>query len=248
MLFPHAPGGLPCNAWIPLVAHASRRANAASIDLATSRDGLPRPWSGLGAAEPRRRTFAAGILPFAHCVSAALRPPGFACSHSPPAGLGSPSQSRPVSVPLCGARLQACECGFNRPRDVARWIASPLEWARGCRAPPSDVRCGHPALRSLRVRCASPSGLRLLPQPAGGARQPLAIATRIGAPLWRTPPGARTRHQSTSLPCGARLQACECGINRPRDLLRGTASPRRGQVFRSGFQVRPVSFVGPSPS
>jgi len=41
-----------------------------------------------------------------------------------------------------------------------------------------DVRLGPPGLGSLRVRCASPSWLRLLPQPARGHGQPLAVDLR----------------------------------------------------------------------
>jgi len=43
-----------------------------------------------GLPVPLRRTFASGILPSAHCMSAALRHPGSACSHSPAPGHGQP--------------------------------------------------------------------------------------------------------------------------------------------------------------
>jgi hypothetical protein len=40
---------------------------------------------------PSRWTFASALPASAHCVSAALRHPGSACSHSPLEGTGSPS-------------------------------------------------------------------------------------------------------------------------------------------------------------
>jgi len=45
------------------------------------------------------------------------------------------------------------------PADAARCVG------RGAHAPSPDDRCGLPGLRSLPVRCASPSWLRLLPEP-----------------------------------------------------------------------------------
>jgi hypothetical protein len=45
---------------------------------------------GSGLPVPHRRTFASGIVPAAHCMSAALRHPGYACSHSPAPGHGQP--------------------------------------------------------------------------------------------------------------------------------------------------------------
>jgi len=44
-----------------------------------------------------------------------------------------------------------------------------------------DVHVGPPGLRSLRVRCAAPSWLRLLPQPARGHGQPLPDASTCAA-------------------------------------------------------------------
>jgi len=41
----------------------------------------------------------------------------------------------------------------------------PVLWVGSAHAPSPDVRCGPPGLRSLPVRCASPSWLRLLPEP-----------------------------------------------------------------------------------
>ena len=43
----------------------------------------------VGAAQPRRRTLADGILPSTRCVSAALRHPACACFHSPALGAWS---------------------------------------------------------------------------------------------------------------------------------------------------------------
>jgi hypothetical protein len=45
---------------------------------------------GSGLPVPRRRTFADAIVASAHCMSAALRHPGFACFHSPALGHGQP--------------------------------------------------------------------------------------------------------------------------------------------------------------
>jgi len=53
--------------------------------------------AALGAAHARRRTFASGILPFAHCTPAALRHPGSACRRARLPGTGSPSL-RPLPV------------------------------------------------------------------------------------------------------------------------------------------------------
>jgi len=63
----------------------------------------------------------------------------------------------------------------RKPQSRERWGLR-LAW-RGlgaARAPSLDARLGHPALGSLRVRCASASCLRLLPQPARGHGQPRA--------------------------------------------------------------------------
>jgi|688.fasta_scaffold158083_3 hypothetical protein len=61
---------------------------------------------------PSRWTFATGILPFAHCVSAALRHPGFACSHSPLEGTGNPSL---VTVTHAGRCDRASETQQEAP-------------------------------------------------------------------------------------------------------------------------------------
>jgi len=44
----------------------------------------------LGAARARRRTFTSAFRASAHCMSAALRHPACACSHSPALGHGQP--------------------------------------------------------------------------------------------------------------------------------------------------------------
>jgi len=44
----------------------------------------------LGVAHARRQTFTSALQASVHCVSAALRHPGFACSHSPAPGHGQP--------------------------------------------------------------------------------------------------------------------------------------------------------------
>jgi len=60
---------------------------------------------------PRRRTFAAGILPFAHSMLTSLRRPGFARPATPaPRGTGSPSLS---SCPLVGAGWQPAPGGVG---------------------------------------------------------------------------------------------------------------------------------------
>jgi len=99
------------------VAHASRRANPGSgAERTVGRVG----WPGLPVL--RRRTVAAGILPCAPCMSAALRPPGCACFHSPAPG----TPAAPVF--LCGARLQACEPGIGSRKTHGRvgWSGLPV--------------------------------------------------------------------------------------------------------------------------
>ena len=64
----------------------------------------------------------------------------------------------------------------------------PQASARACPAPSPDVHYGHPALRSLRVRCATPSRLRLLPQPGS---QGMGRPSLMPAELPGRPPPAR---------------------------------------------------------
>jgi hypothetical protein len=64
----------------------------------------------------------------------------------------------------------------------------PQASARVCPAPSPDVHYGHPALRSLRVRCATPSRLRLLPQPGS---QGMGRPSLMPAELPGRPPPAR---------------------------------------------------------
>ena len=63
-----------------------------------------RAQPGTGLPMPSRRTFAAGILPFALCMSASLRHPGCARFHSPREGHRQPRAS---PLPL--------EAGFGLP-------------------------------------------------------------------------------------------------------------------------------------
>jgi hypothetical protein len=60
---------------------------------AISDESVAAPEPGLPV--PRRRTFASAIPAAAHCMSAALRHPASACSHSPALrATGNPSQKR----------------------------------------------------------------------------------------------------------------------------------------------------------
>ena len=54
--------------------------------------GNLNPWWGEGLPVPRGRTFAAGILPSAHSMLAALRHRGFAGQQGRLRSTGSPSQ------------------------------------------------------------------------------------------------------------------------------------------------------------
>jgi hypothetical protein len=68
-----------------------------------------------------------------------------------------------------GCSVVFCESGSSKPtgREAA---GRPGARLGATRAPSPDVCVGHRARRSLHVRCASPSWLRLLPQPGSGAR------------------------------------------------------------------------------
>ncbi len=55
---------------------------------------------------------------------------------------------------------------------VVSWLMKRQLWAGVTHIPSPGVRFGHPALRSLRGNCASPSWLRWLPRPARGHGRP----------------------------------------------------------------------------
>jgi hypothetical protein len=63
---------------------------------------------GSGLPTPSRRTFVSALQASTLCMSAALRHPGCACSHSPLEGMGSPSLSSRLS---CAASNPACRSG-----------------------------------------------------------------------------------------------------------------------------------------
>jgi hypothetical protein len=81
---------------VPILAILFGTAVAVSSFVNRARPSRPavRPRAALvrgsGLPVPHRRTFASGIVPAAHCMSAALRHPGYACSHSPAPGHGQP--------------------------------------------------------------------------------------------------------------------------------------------------------------
>ena len=60
---------------------------------------------GSGLPTPSRWTFISALQASTHCMSAALRHPGSACSHSPLEGMGSPSLSSCLN---CAASNPAC--------------------------------------------------------------------------------------------------------------------------------------------
>jgi len=74
-----------------------------------------------GLPMPSRRTFATGIVPFAHCMPAALRHPGFACRQARLPGMGSPELRVSSSVfrKPTGRKAAGCSCwgrGWFWPR------------------------------------------------------------------------------------------------------------------------------------
>ena len=101
----------------------------------------------LGSAQPRRRTFATDILSFAHCVSAALRLPGFACSPSP--------------ALRAWADPRRCQPKF--PRDRRYRSGQPNE---------TPARSGRRPRRVDAIRKASASCLALLRRPPPALESP----------------------------------------------------------------------------
>ena len=109
-----------------------------------------------------------------------------------PGSPGRPCGTGAACVSRCSSDASATEpmpspAEPNRRRRVTRWVFSrrisstgylrDMDRGRGTSvvqvgadpAPSPDVRCGHPALRSLHAGCASASCLRLPPRPAPGA-------------------------------------------------------------------------------
>ena len=130
---------------------------------------------GSGLPMPHRRTFASGIVPAAHCMSAALRHPGYACSHSPAPGHGQPlaefvrvppdAASLPMLKEAVGGHAQTSgEClrlsGDSQSASRASWSKTPRR--RACPPPanqggaasvagrprrPRPPRCGYETVR-----------------------------------------------------------------------------------------------------
>jgi hypothetical protein len=136
----------------------------------------PEAFTRLGTAHARRRTFASGILPDALCVSAALRHPGCACSHSPAPGHGQPLAGIPLNVlrkPRAPAR------GWRSYSPSNRGLHHPVAQGRPCPSP--DALYRPPGLRSLVADVAPPSMASLVSNAGSRVRvAPRTIIPRMG--------------------------------------------------------------------
>ena len=170
----------------------------------------PEAFVRLGAAHARRRTFADAIVASALCMSAALRHPACACSHSPALGHGQPLAESSLACDAgrggtCPDRRSPC---LHRMKEITE---------RGA------AHAREPALLTSAARMAERSQHR-----ASEGPEPVASVRRrgVGSPSRR---GTHDPHRSRDWACWERVvehrRLQTCGHWR-----RGVGSPeRRGE-------------------
>ena len=163
-----------------------------AVPAASSR---PARWPGRsvmgsGLPMPSRRTFVSALQASTHCMSAALRHPGCACSHSPLEGTGSPSQPLVAQVfNLCVLSVRIERTASTLSTDSWSLVNHSMEAAgsvRGWRAsailplasqlvPTPPPALAHTARRAT----ARPDGRRSLPgctgHESGASVKPLSV-------------------------------------------------------------------------
>ena len=186
-------------------ASDSGRAWARATHSVSSSPGLPTPlWRtppGVRMGNPNLRSW---VRSEGHVVRGSWLPTPL--WRTPP-GVRMVGLDQAVAAHAPVAHASRRANGQPGPEVVGAFRGSRRAWVGAAHSPSPDVRCAHPGLRSLRVRGASASCLRLLPQPGSrGVGSPFLKLVFCRSVAWR-------RHDVQSMkPLSSSLRAGACSL------------------------------------